>query len=100
MSLAKKLKRMKLDKDNIEILFEKDISQSELEAKYLELTNKKIKEEVTDNTKTNLYYFLNKKTGESIASIYPDLDPAYIKNYNDYERTSKEDLERNWNKTK
>lgn len=100
LSLDKKLKRLKINKDDIEVLFEGEISQSDLEKKYVEyisLKKEPTKELISD---VKLYYFLNTKTGESISSIYSELDPSYVKNVNDYERCTKNDLERNWNKAR
>lgn len=99
MSLDKKLKRLKISREDIDILFEGELSSSDLEKKYLEYKNVK-KETQEDDNEVRLYYFLNTKTGESISSIYPELDPSYVKNVDDYERCTKNDLERNWNKAR
>lgn len=74
INLDKKLKRLKVSENDIEILFQGELSQSELEKKFLELTNS-IKEIPTENWHNpNLYYFKNIKTNETIVSIYPTLD--------------------------
>ena len=91
MSLDKKLKRLKISKDDIDIIYEGDCTPSELESKYIELTQ--IKKEETQNEDTKLFYFLNRKTGESFISIYPVLTIDNVKNFYDYERCSKKDIE-------
>ena len=86
VNLKKKLKRLRIDESDIEILFEGELSQSELEKKYLELTQVNEDDNVDDND-IKLYYFLNPKTGYSIMSIYPTLDNLKdIENIEEYER--------------
>lgn len=72
VNLQKKLKRLEIDESDIEILFEGELSQSELEKKYLELIQDG-KEEI-DHNEIKLYSFYNPKTKETILSIYPDLE--------------------------
>lgn len=72
VNLKKKLKRLRIDESDIEILFESELSQSELEKKYLELTQ--TNEDVNDNDNVKLYHFINPKTKETITSIYPTLE--------------------------
>jgi hypothetical protein len=83
MSLEKKLKRLKISKEDIDILYDGDLSKSELENKYLEIMNVCKEEEVNDDNPT-LYYFINRKTGYTITSIHKSLKDAGI-NYDDYE---------------
>lgn len=65
-NLEKKLKKMKLTLEDIEIISEE-------------------KEEKEDTNWRTLYYFKNPKTGEIITSIYPNLDNLKeIVNVNDY----------------
>lgn len=90
MNLDKKLKRLNISKEDIEIIYSGDISQSELEKKILELT--KTPSEIEENTDTQLYYFLNKDTGYSYISIYPEC------NKQGYEPSTLENLERLWHK--
>lgn len=97
VSLQKKLKRLKLKENDIQILFEGELSQSELEKKYLELTQESKKEDDYDNVK--LYYFINRETGYSITSIYPTIEHLGEESKN-YERCTKETLEAYWNKAK
>ena len=95
LNLDKKLKRLKVSKDDVEILYEGELNQSELEKKFLELSNKK-KEDPKENWHDRrLYYYINKKTGETISSIYSSIEEMkahdVAKNkqwYNDYERIS------------
>ena len=72
VNLKKKLKRLKIEESDIEILFEGELSQSDLEKKYLELTQ--VNEDIDDNDNVKLYYFINPKTKETISSIYPTLE--------------------------
>lgn len=72
VNLKKKLKRLKIDESDIEILFEGELSQSELEKKYLELTQ--VNEDNINDNNVKLYYFINSKTKETISSIYPTLE--------------------------
>lgn len=66
-NLEKKLKKMKLTLEDIEIISEEK------------------KEEKEDTNWRTLYYFKNPKTGNIITSIYPNLDDLeeFI-NVNDY----------------
>lgn len=72
INLKKKLKRLRIDETDIEILFEGELSQSDLEKKFLELTQ--VNKDIDDNDNVKVYYFLNPKTKETITSIYPTLD--------------------------
>ena len=92
-NLDKKLKRLKIQSSNIEILYEGDLSQSELERKFLEIS--KAEKEIEDESWHNptLYYFFNPKDGTSITSINNIIPPGY-------ERTTKTALENYWNKTR
>lgn len=94
-SLEKKLKRLKINREEIDILFEGELTQSELEKKYLELTKtkKSLEENLPD---IKLFYFINKITGESITSISEDI--SSIPNSDKYEPTTKDYLEKLWNK--
>lgn len=56
-NLEKKLKRLKIDINDIEII-----------------TPEKSQEIIEENTSYNYYYFYNKNTGETITSIYNNLD--------------------------
>lgn len=90
-NLNKKLKRLKIQLSDIEVL--KEVDNSELEKEFVKLTNEQKEESTESWHNPRLYYYLNPSTGYSITSIYPDL------NVNGYERTSQEVLERLWNKT-
>lgn len=79
LNLNKKLKRLKINPSDIEILYEGDLSQNELEKKFLELTQEQKIDEVEDWHSRNLYYFTNIKTGETITSIYDNLNNLPIK---------------------
>lgn len=83
-NLDKKLKRLRIDKSEIEILSEVDNSQ--LEKEYIKYTKeaKEIPEESWRNTR--LYTFKNNKTGETIVSVYNNLDHliGIVENVNDY----------------
>lgn len=74
VNLKKKLKRLRIDESDIEILFGGELSQSELEKKYLELTQVNDEDEDDDEDDVKLYYFINPKTKETITSIYPTLE--------------------------
>lgn len=83
MSLDKKLKRLKIDKDDIDILLERDLTQSELEKEFINLT-RFCAESVLKEIK--LYQFKNRITGETIISIYSTLDNlSNLININDYD---------------
>ena len=86
LSLDKKLKRLKINKEDIEILLEAELSQKELETKYLEFFNSGA-EDVVETTDTKLHKFINHKDSSTIISIYPDLEnlKSHL-NINDYER--------------
>lgn len=69
--LEKKLKRMKISKDDIQIIEDVEI----------------IPEKVKEENKIKTYHFKNIKTGEIISSIYNTLDDLdEIINIDDYER--------------
>lgn len=72
LSLDKKLKKLRIDKNDIQILFEGELTKEELESKFLELT-KETKETKEDST-IKKYYFKNRIDGSTITSIYPTLD--------------------------
>lgn len=97
-NLDKKLKRLKIDKAEIEILSEVDNSQ--LEKEYIRLT----REDKDDSNESwynpRLYTFKNYKTGESIVSIYTNLNSlsGIVENVNDYEQTQKTNIENDWDK--
>ena len=83
MSLDKKLKRLKINKNDIEILFEGDLTQKELENKFINLT--RLQAEAILN-EIKVYHFKNRITGETIISIYPTLDNlSNLININDYD---------------
>lgn len=84
-NLDKKLKRLKIDKSVIEILSEVDNSQ--LEKEYIKYTKEEKEEPSESWHNPRLYTFKNNKTGETIISIYDNLDNLIgIVNVNDYER--------------
>lgn len=85
INLNKKLKRLKISEDDIEILFEG--VQSELEKKFLELTRKE--KEIPDESWHNpkLYYFININTNETITSVYDNLNHIPHINQNDWIKT-------------
>lgn len=84
MSLDKKLKKLRINKDEIDILFEGDLTKDELETKFLEMTKEiKVVEEENDIKK---YYFKNRIDNSIITSIYPTLDNLRdVININDYD---------------
>lgn len=84
MSLDKKLKKLRIDKNEIDILFEGDLTKDELETKFLEMTKEiKVVEEEDDIKK---YYFKNRIDNSIITSIYPTLDNLRdVININDYD---------------
>lgn len=84
MSLDKKLKKLRIDKNEIDILFEGDLTKDELETKFLEMTKEiKVVEEEDDIKK---YYFKNRINNSIITSIYPTLDNLRdVININDYD---------------
>lgn len=84
MSLDKKLKKLRIDKNEIDILFEGDLTKDELETKFLEMTKEiKVVEEEDDIKK---YYFKNRIDNSIITSIYPTLDNLHdVININDYD---------------
>lgn len=73
-NLSKKLKRLKIQESDIEILFEGELNQDELEKKFLELT--KVEKEIPNESwhNPNLYEFYNPKDKTTILSIYPTLE--------------------------
>lgn len=91
VNLKKKLKRLRIDESKIEILFEGELSQSDLEKKFLELTQ--VNNDEDDNEdESNTYYFYNPKERMYIISIYPDLEHLQeFENVDDYERISREE---------
>lgn len=84
MSLDKKLKKLRIDKNEIDILFKGDLTKDELETKFLEMTKEtKVVEEEDDIKK---YYFKNRIDNSIITSIYPTLDNLRdVININDYD---------------
>lgn len=84
MSLDKKLKKLRIDKNEIDILFEGDLTKDELETKFLEMTKEiKVVEEEDDIKK---YYFKNRIDNSIITSIYPTLDNLRdVISINDYD---------------
>lgn len=84
MSLDKKLKKLRIDKSEIDILFKGDLTKDELETKFLEMTKEtKVIEEEDDIKK---YYFKNRIDNSIIISIYPTLDNLRdVININDYD---------------
>lgn len=87
INLDKKLKRLKISSSDIDTLYSGELSQSELEKKFLEFTReeKEIPNESWHNPK--LYRFYNKKDKTTILSIYDSLDNLKNNvNVNDYER--------------
>lgn len=87
MNLDKKLKKLRINKLDINILLEENLTKDELEAKYIELT-KTIKEE--DPTEEVIkYYFKSKIDNSIITSIYSNLDNLKnVLNIEEYERIS------------
>lgn len=84
LSLDKKLKKLRINKEDIQIIFEGELTKEELETKFLELTKETKETKEDDNIKK--FYFKNKKDGSTITSIYPTLDDLKeIININEYE---------------
>lgn len=84
MSLNKKLKKLRIDANEIDILFEGDLNKDELEIKFLEMTKevKVVKEEES----VKKYYFKSRVDNSIITSIYPTLDNlSNVINVNDYD---------------
>lgn len=85
MSLDKKLKKLRINKDEIDILFEGELTKDELENKFLEMT-KEIKESKDAEDTIKKYYFKNRVNNSTIVSIYPTLDDLKgIINIDDYD---------------
>lgn len=85
MSLDKKLKKLRISKDEIDILFEGELTKDELESKFLEMT-KEIKESKDEENTIKKYYFRNRVNNSTIVSIYPTLDDLKgIVNIDDYD---------------
>lgn len=83
-------KKLKKETQPIEVLEEWDYKNdlNKIDEKYnywKNLLNRKEEKEIEE---TKMYYFKNPKTGETIVSIYPELDnvKSYIKDWYDYER--------------
>lgn len=72
MSLDKKLKKLKIPREDIEIIFEGDINKDELESKYISILNGTKSTE--ENNEVRLYYFKNRNDNSTITSIYSTLD--------------------------
>lgn len=84
LSLDKKLKKLRIDKAEIQILFDGELNKEELEAKFLELT-REAKETDSDDT-IKKYYFKSRIDNSIITSIYPTLDDLIgIININEYD---------------
>lgn len=76
-----------MNNSNMKILEECDKEMLDEKYDYWNRTlNRDIEEE--NSREAKLYYFKNNNTGESITSIYPNLDSckSYIKNWMDYVR--------------
>lgn len=71
---------------NMKIL--EECSLERLDEKYNYWKNLLHRKEEKEIEETKMYYFKNHKTGETIVSIYPELDnvKSYIKDWYDYER--------------
>ena len=81
--------RRKYDKimnnPSMKILEECDMEKLDEKYDYWNRTlNRDAEKEREEETK--MFHFRNPKTGESITSIYPELNPNYIKNWEDYVR--------------
>lgn len=66
---------------------EKKLKQLGITWDDVEIIKENVKEEIIECNDTKLYHFINRKTGETISSIYDDLNN--LKNViciNDYER--------------
>jgi hypothetical protein len=72
INLEKKLKRLKINKEDIDILLD-DLDSSELEEKYLNLLKEDI-EDVESFTDTKLYYYKSKDNQSYIISIYSSIE--------------------------
>lgn len=84
LSLDKKLKKLRINKEDIQIIFEGELTKEELETKFLDLT--KETKETKESETINKYYFKNKVDKSIITSIYPTLDDLKeIININEYE---------------
>lgn len=76
MNLQKKLKKMKLTEDSIEIIWQGEATQNELEKKYNELTNGIPKE---DSSKLGIIHYHYKDiNGNKRVSIFPIKDSKWI----------------------
>lgn len=85
MSLDKKLKKLRINGNEIDILFEGELTKDELESKFLEMT-KEIKEVTTVESSIKKYYFKSRIDNSIITSIYPTLDNLQsIININEYD---------------
>lgn len=72
MSLDKKLKKLKIPREDIEIIFEGDINKDELESKYISILNGTKSTE--ESNEVRLYYFKNRNDNSTITSIYSTLN--------------------------
>lgn len=70
MNLQKKLKRMRLLESDVDIIWQGECTQSELEKRFVELTKSPLKEEIKSDPIT-IYTFKGK---DVIKSIYDTLD--------------------------
>lgn len=79
MNLQKKLKKMKLT--NVEIIWEGDCSQEELEIKFNSINNSK--KEIIEEKKTITYYYYKLSNGGKRVSVEPldNLELIEIKTY-------------------
>lgn len=77
MNLQKKLKKMKLSEDSIEIVWEGEATQSELEKRFCKLINGTPKE---DSNKMGLTYYHYKhiNNGHKLVSVEPIEDKQWI----------------------
>ena len=66
---------------------EKKLKQLGITWDDVEIIKENIKEEIIEYNDTKLYHFINRKTGETISSIYDNLDDLKsVICINDYER--------------
>lgn len=74
MNLQKKLKKMKISEDSIEIVWQGEATQNELEKRFVSLTTNKKEEQNDDEPFIKYYHFLNVKTGHKIHGVDNNLD--------------------------
>jgi hypothetical protein len=75
LNLDKKLKRLKINKDDIDILYDnKDLNQSEIEKVYLDFLKEHTYSPEPVYNDVKLYYYKREDTQELMISIYDSIN--------------------------